>query len=166
MSQNPILFPGGLPPFDKIDAAHVGEGMRELLTELAAELETLEAAAGPTWDAAVEAPSALGERLGRAWGVVGHLMGVRNSDALRAAYEEVQPEIVAFGLRIAQSPTLFSALEGLAASDAFGEMDEAQKRIIESSLRDTRLSGVALRGEAKDRFNAIQAEMAECGTKF
>jgi len=166
MSQNPLLFPGGLPPFDKIDPTHIRAGMRELLAELASELETLEGAAGPTWDAAVEAPSALGERLGRAWGVVGHLMGVRNSDELRAAYEEVQPEIVAFGLRIAQSPALFEALEGLASSDSFSAMDQAQKRIIESSLRDARLSGVALRGAEKERFNAIQSEMAECATKF
>jgi Zn-dependent oligopeptidase len=42
MSQNPLLFPGGLPPFDKIDPTHIREGMRELLAELASELETLE----------------------------------------------------------------------------------------------------------------------------
>lgn len=166
MLKNPILFSGGLPPFDEIKAAHVGAGMRELLAELARDLEVLEANADPTWDAAIEAPTALGERLGRAWGVVGHLMGVRNSDELRAAYEEVQPEIVAFGLRIAQSPALFAALEGLAGGEAFAAMDETQKRIIDSSLRDARLSGVALRGAAKERFNAIQAEMAECATKF
>ena len=166
MLKNPILFSGGLPPFDEIKAAHVGAGMRELLAELARDLEVLEANADPTWDAAIEAPTALGERLGRAWGVVGHLMGVRNSDELRAAYEEVQPEIVAFGLRIAQSPALFAALEGLAGGEAFAAMDETQKRIIDSSLRDARLSGVALRGAEKERFNAIQAEMAECATKF
>ena len=166
MSENPLLFPGGLPPFDQIKAEHVAGGMRELLAELVTELETLEAAVGPTWEAAIEAPSALGERLGRAWGVVGHLMGVRNSADLRAAYEEVQPEIVAFGLRIAQSPALFGALEELSQSDAFAAMDDTQKRIIASSLRDARLSGVALHGEARERFNAIQAEMAECATKF
>lgn len=166
MSENPLLFSGGLPPFDQIEAAHVAGGMRELLAELSSELEALEAAVGPTWEAAIEAPSALGERLGRAWGVVGHLMGVRNSADLRAAYEEVQPEIVAFGLRIAQSPALFGALEELSNSDAFAEMDDTQKRIIASSLRDARLSGVALHGEARERFNAIQAEMAECATKF
>ena len=166
MSENPLLFPGGLPPFDEIQAEHVVVGMRQLLAELSSELEALEGAVEPTWDAAVEAPSALGERLGRAWGVVGHLMGVRNSEALRAAHEEVQPEIVAFGLRVAQSPALFGALEALSRSDAFAAMDDTQKRIIESSLRDARLSGVALEGEARERFNAIQSEMAECATKF
>ena len=154
MLKNPILFSGGLPPFDEIKATHVGAGMRELLAELARDLEVLEANADPTWDAAIEAPTALGERLGRAWGVVGHLMGVRNSDELRAAYEEVQPEIVAFGLRIAQSPALFAALEGLAGGEAFAAMDETQKRIIDSSLRDARLSGVALRGAEKENIAA------------
>lgn len=163
---NPLLFPGGLPPFDRIEPAHIVPAMRQLLSELGEELARIEAAASPSWDAAVEAPSALGERLGRAWGVVGHLMGVRNSDALRAAYEEMQPEVVAFGLRMAQSRALFDALDGLAKSEAFSGFDETRQRIIESGLRDAQLAGVALEGEAKERFNAIQAELAECSTKF
>jgi hypothetical protein len=33
---------------------------------------------------------------------VQHLKGVKDSDALRAAVEAVQPEIVKFGMRLAQ----------------------------------------------------------------
>ena len=163
---NPLLFAGGLPPFDQVRPEHVVPAMRQLLAELGEELEEIEAAASPGWEAAVEAPAALGERLGRAWGVVGHLMGVRNSDELRAAYEEMQPEVVAFGLRMAQSRPLYDALEGLAQGDGFAGLDATRQRIVESGLRDAQLAGVALEGDAKARFNEIQGELAECSTKF
>ncbi|MFP6664602.1 MAG: M3 family metallopeptidase [Deltaproteobacteria bacterium] len=166
MSKNPLLFTGGLPPFDAIEVSHIVPAMRELLADLAQELAKLETAAEPSWEAAVEAPSALGERLGRAWGVVGHLMGVQNSDDLRTAHETMQPEIVAFGLQMAQSQPLYRALEGLAAGAGFAALDATQQRIVTSGLRDAKLAGVALTGAAKDRFNAIQAELAECSTKF
>ena len=147
-SANPLLFAGGLPPFDQVRPEHVVPAMRQLLAELGEELEGIEAAASPGWEAAVEAPAALGERLGRAWGVVGHLMGVRNSDELRAAYEEMQPEVVAFGLRMAQSRPLYDALEGLAQGDGFAGLDATRQRIVESGLRDAQLAGVALEGDA------------------
>jgi oligopeptidase A len=166
MSKNPLLFSGGLPPFDAIEVAHIVPAMRDLLGDLTSELAKLEAAAEPTWEAAVEAPSEIGERLGRAWGVVGHLMGVRNSAELRTAHETMQPEVVAFGLRMAQSQPLHGALEGLAVGADFADLDATQQRIVTSGLRDAKLAGVALKGATKDRFNAIQAELAECSTKF
>ena len=39
----------------------------------------------------------------RVWTPVGHLIAVRNSPELRTAFENVEPEIIAFGLRVAQS---------------------------------------------------------------
>jgi oligopeptidase A len=39
--------------------------------------------------------------------------GVKDSDALRAAVEEVQPENVALGLRLAQSKPLYTAFKAL-----------------------------------------------------
>ena len=57
--------------------------------------------------------------LGTRWGVVGHLLGVRNSTELRAAHEAVQPEVVVFALRLAQSKPVFDALAELEKSAAF-----------------------------------------------
>src|SRR4051794_33080562 len=88
---NPLLDLTGPPRFDAITPEHVVPGMRALLAELGAELERLEVSATPTWDGVVDPLERLGDRLGRTWGTVGHLMGVRNSDAMRAAHETVQP---------------------------------------------------------------------------
>jgi oligopeptidase A len=41
------------------------------------------------------------------------MQGVKDSAALRAAVEEVQPENVALGLRLAQSKPLYQAFKAL-----------------------------------------------------
>ena len=46
------------------------------------------------------------------------------------------------------------------------EHDEAQNRIIESSIRSAELSGVHLEGPLKEEFNQITQQLAELGTKF
>lgn len=163
---NPLLFPEGLPPFGEIEPAHVVPAMKTLLSELSDELERVERAAEPTWESTLEPLEAIGERLGRAWGVVGHLMGVRNSDDLRAAHEEVQPEVVAFGLRIGQSRPIYEAVLALRGSSEFARLDATKQRIVESMLRDARHSGVGLEGDEREAFNLIQRELAECSTQF
>ena len=163
---NPLLALDGLPRFSAIEAHHVEPGMRRLLDELRSDLNTLEAGAESTWEGVVAPLEVLGDRLARAWGVVGHLMGVRNSDDLRSAFEAVQPEVVRFALEQAQSRPIYLALEGLREGEAWEALDAAQQRIVEALLRDARHSGVGLEGEARERFNAIQEELAGLATEF
>lgn len=163
---NPLHLAGALPRFDRVTPDHVVPGMRTLLSELEGELAKLEAALEPTWPGLVEPLERISDRLGFGWGLVGHLMGVRNDDALREAHAEVQGEVVAFGLRLAQSRPLFEGLEALAASDAYAALEPAQRRIVDSLLRDARHAGVGLADAERERFNAIQAELAELGTRF
>ena len=163
---NPLHLHGVLPRFDLLEPSHVEPGIRSLLAELAIRLDELEAGLEPSWAGLIEPLEALGERLGYAWGLVGHLMGVKNSDAIRDAHAAMQPEVVRFGLRLAQSQPLFEGLEALRAGPTFSSLEPTQRRIIETLLREAKHAGVGLRGEARERFNAIQAELAELGTTF
>jgi oligopeptidase A len=165
-SGNPLLAAEGLPRFDRIRPEHVQPGMSALLDELEAAFARFEAGIEPTWESAVEPLERLGDRLERAWGVVGHLMGVQNSDALREAHEAVQPRVVTLGIRMGQSRPLYDALCALRDGPGWGALDPGQQRIVESLLRDARLSGVGLEGQARERFNAIQLELAELATHF
>ena len=163
---NPLLAYGALPRFADVEPAHVEPAIRALLGEAEAALEALEASAAPTWAGVVAPLSSLGERLGFAWGVIQHLMGVRNSDALREAHDAVQGDVVLFSLKQGQSKPIYDALEGLRASDAWAGLEPAQQRIADSLLRDMRHSGVGLEGEARERFNAIAQQQAELSTRF
>ena len=163
---NPLHLFGALPRFDLIEARHVEPGIRSLIESLSEELDALEAKVEPTWAGLIEPLESMGERLGYAWGLVGHLMGVKNNDALRDAHSAVQGELVAFGLRQAQSRPLFEALEALRAGPGFASLELVQRRIVENLLREAKHSGVGLEQADRTRFNEIAAELAVLGTTF
>ncbi len=166
VTNNPLLIGKGLPPFEAIKPEHVVPAMTQLLAELDEQLATLERQVTPTWSGLVEPLDRLGERLTWSWGVVGHLMSVKNSPELREAYETVQPQVVQFFNKLNQSQPLYKAFKALREGDAWSSLEPAQQRIVEAAIRDAELSGVGLEGEKRERFNAIQLELAELTTKF
>ena len=87
------------------------------------------------------------DRLSVVWGIVGHLMGVKNNEALRQAHHTVQPEVVQFSLRFGQSPALYQGLKSLQASSAWQTLDATQQRIVEKLIEDAELSGVSCTGK-------------------
>ncbi len=163
---NPLLDDSKQPRFDLIGPEHVVDGLRELLTELGTALEDLETSLEPTWEGLVTPLERIGERMGYSGGIVRHLMGVKNSDALREAYETIQPELVEFSMRIGQSRPIYDGLVAIKSGGEWSKLDATQRRILECLIRDAEHSGVGLEGDAKRRFNEIQQELAETATNF
>lgn len=165
IEKNPLFAQGELPDFENIDAAQVVPAVDEAIRLGLEELHALEKLTAPTWQNFVLPLRQITKRIDRVWGVVNHLMGVKNSDALRKAHEAAQAKLIPFRLRLAQSPQIFYLWKKL--SEKKEEMAvPARKRIIEAALRDAVLSGVALEGEARKRFNAIEEELAKLSTSF
>jgi oligopeptidase A len=159
---NPLLGPVGLPTFDRILPEHVEPAMRAHLAQVERDFTAFEAAVGQAsgYDGVVAALSAITEPMGWAWGVVNHLLGVRNSDDLRKAHQAVQGDMVAMGLRMAQSKPVYQALKRLRPGD------EVERRVVQARIRDAELSGVGLEGAAKAAFLANQKELSELATRF
>ena len=176
MAANPLLIGKGLPPFGEIKAEHVVPGIEQLLKNLEQDLRSLETQlkaqlqssppASPSWAELIEPLTSITERLGWSWGIISHLMGVKNSPELRSAYESVQPALVQFANEISQSQVIYEALKRLRNGELWTGLDFAQQRIVEAALRDAELSGVGLVGEAKSKFNDIQQSLAELSTQF
>ena len=163
---NPLLQSSVFPRFDLIRPEHVVPAMQQLLTELEAALQQLEAQAQPTWEGLVEPLERLTDCLNVTWGTVGHLMGVKNSEELRQAHQAVQPDVVQFSMRLGQSPAIYQGLKALKASPTWSSCDPAQQRIVDSLIRDAELAGVGLQGQERERFNEIQQELARLSTAF
>ena len=160
---NPFLAYEGLPRFEEVEAWQLEPAVKTLLPELREELARLEALEGASFDAVIHPYQELSERIGFTWSLAGHLLAVRNEDALRAAYERVQPELVAFSIEMGQSRALY---EKFLAIQADASLDEVQRRIIDALVLSAQHSGVGLEGEKKERFNAIQASLAKLSTTF
>lgn len=63
---------------------------------------------------------------------------------------------MAFSLRVGQSKPIYEAYRALRDGPEWDSLSEAQQRIVEAELREATLSGVALEGKEKERFNEIQ----------
>ena len=168
VAENPLLERGKLPPFDRILPEHVVPAVREMLTRLEKRFSELEADANGKlqgWEI-VDRLGEIDYEIHRTWGPVGHLLGVKNSDALRTAYETVQSEVIDFSLRMGQSQRVYDALRVLRDSDEWKRLSPARQRIVELRLKDASHSGVGLTGAARERFNEIARESSRISTEF
>lgn len=163
---NPLLKDFEFPPFDAIDACHVRPGMRALLKKLDSDLTELETTVEPSWPKLVEPLEKMMDRLGVVWGAVNHLKSVKDTPELRAAIEEIQPEKVVFDLKLGQSKPIYNAFKAIKDSPDYAGLSDAQKRIVESSIKEAVLSGVSLDDSKREEFNKIQQELTKLSRKF
>ncbi|XP_077997557.1 uncharacterized protein LOC144450736 isoform X2 [Glandiceps talaboti] len=168
-ADNPLLQQDGLPKFTKIQSHHVVPGIQKLVTDFEGNLHEVELKlADPvykeTWTNIFDPLEVGGAPLSYGWSVVNHLMGVKNNDELRTAYQQIQPLVVQITTKLAQSQYIYNAIKKLREN---GEtLDEAQQRIVNSSLLSAQLGGVGLTGQTKDTFNNNKLELSKHSMDF
>ena len=119
--------------------------------------------AAPAYEEFVWALDDATRGLWRCWGMVSHMLGVKNSEAWRKVEEEWQPKIVAFSLRVSQSRRLYELAKSCLSSQVSSPV---RRRILEKMVQSAELAGVGLEGEKKARFNEIQMQLAKLGADF
>ncbi|MEY4417145.1 MAG: hypothetical protein RIQ53_4438 [Pseudomonadota bacterium] len=175
---NPLLdstaSPTDLPDFAAIRPEHVGPALDVLLPAAEAALEQAvgagAAAASDDAQADYEQLSAVLdvplERLNRAWNAVGHLNAVVNTPELRDAYNANLGRITEFHTRLGADERLYARYKALAATPSAAALAAPRRQALTLALRDFRLSGAELQGEAKTRFARIQERHAELAQQF
>jgi oligopeptidase A len=160
---NPLLAFDDLPLFDRIRPEHVAPAMDELLGQADRALAEVTQPAFPAdWNAIARVLDVATERLGRAWGVVGHLNAVADTPELRAAYNEALPRVTEFWTRLGSDEKLYAKYKAIAPA----KLSPEQRQALHNALRNFRLSGAELAGAAKERFAQIQERQAELSQKF
>lgn len=165
-SANPLLTWREYPDFARIKPYHVEPAIHVVLEQSQAELEQLEQAQPCTWHELLVPLERLQDRVKRVWGVVTHLHRVRICTALRTAHAAMQPEVVAFFTRVAQSRPVYDALRQLYQSAEYSSLSQALQRTISIALRDATLHGVGLDKEKREQFKALERELADLRTKL
>jgi len=165
-ASNPLLDFSDLPRFDAIKPEHVTPAIEQLIADANAIVAQLEAPIDDvTWDTLAPLDDA-SERLGRAWGVVGHLNHVVDTPELRATYNENQPKVVEFSTAIGQNEALFTKYKQLRNGPHWDALNPVRQRIVDNALRDFRLGGAELPADKKDRFADIQEQQSQLSTRF
>lgn len=168
MSENPLLAPiSSLIDYASVRPEHIEAAIPELIAEAREAVERVATTQLPaTWESIVDPLEDASERLWRAWSVAGHLNAVINTPALRDAYNACLPEITAYSTWVGLHKGLYTQYRRLKQSKAFTQLTAARQRIVDMALRDFRLSGVELEGEARERYTIISDEAAQVSQKF
>ncbi len=164
-----VLAPVALPEFGALRPEHVEPALRELMARVRAAHETAcagDPARPASWHNLVQALEPDSEALGRAWGLVSHLHAVADTPELRRAFNDMLPHVTQLWTELGSDPRLFARYRALREGAGFEELTPLRRRIVEHALRDLRLSGAELRGQAHERFEAIEQRSAELEQAF
>jgi len=168
LDTNPLLIPTDtLVDYASVKPEHIVPAIETLLERARA---AIEAAADPalpaTWQDIITPLDDATEPLWRAWSVVGHLKSVVNTPELRQAYNDMLGPVSEFATSVGLHEGLYKQFERLAKSPDFAQWPDVRKRVIELALRDFKLSGVQLQGDAKTRFAELSERQSQVSQKF
>lgn len=164
---NPLVTPiNQLIDYAAIKPEHIEPAITQLLENARVAVKQITQKTDTTWDNTVTALNDATEQLWRAWTVVGHLNSVINSAELREAKTVCLPAITEFSTWLGQHHGLFEKYQQLAQSKEFNTFNTEQKRVLELALRDFRLSGVELQGQARERYGVISEQLALASQRF
>ncbi len=156
-----------LPPFSQIQPDHVQPAVTQAIADCKQKIKDVLAHTEPhTWDSLIAPLEEVNDRLARIWSPVSHLNSVLNSEPLRAAHDACLPLLSEFQTYVGQHEGLYQAYLALSESDDFPRLGGAQRKEIQNTLRDFRLSGIGLPAEAQQRYGEIQARLSELASRF
>ena len=165
---NPLLVSmNTLIDYAAIKPEHITPAIEQLL---ASARDAVTAAASPelamSWDAIITPLDDASEPLWRAWSVVGHLNSVVNTPELRDVYNAMLGQITEFSTWVGLHVGLYTQYQRLHQCPDFKNWSPARKRVIELALRDFKLSGVELQGEARARYAEVSDQQSQVSQKF
>ncbi len=157
---NPLLESYHLPPFSRIEPAHVEPAIDHLLARNRKAIgELLARPEPPDWERFIAPIEAWEDQLSRAWAPVSHMNSVADNEALRAAYNACLPKLANYATEMGQNPALLAAYQRVRDDDE--SLDSAQRKALDDAIRDFHLSGIDLPAAQRERFRAISEELSQ-----
>ncbi|MDC8832376.1 oligopeptidase A [Alteromonas gilva] len=157
---------GGLPLFSEITPDQVKPAVTKAIADCKQTIEAVVASGDFSYANVVNRIDEADDTLSKIWSPVSHMNSVVSSDELREAHDACLPLLSEYGTWVGQHEGLFQAYKALRESPEYEQLDEAQRKVVDNTLRDFTLSGVALPADKKQRFAEIQARLSELSSTF
>ncbi|ABV89375.1 oligopeptidase A [Shewanella pealeana] len=164
---NPLLSSATLPPFSSIKPEHIQPAVEQGIANCRHKIEEVLKHQGEfTWDNLVAPLEEVDDQLGKMWSPISHMNSVVSSEEWRKAHDACLPLLSEYGTFVGQHQGLYEAYKSLAASVEFATYSQAQKKLIENSLRDFELSGIGLSDSDKLRYGELVKRLSELTSNF
>ncbi len=172
LASNPLLAEwtgpnGGVPAFDKMDLAQLKPAIE---AGIAADLAEVDAIANNPAKASfantIEAMEKTGAALDRAMTYFGIWGSNLSTPEFRTLQAEISPMLADYQSKITQNAKLFARIKALHDDQANLKLNPHQARLLKLTYDRFQLNGAELEGEKRDRYAAINKELAELQTTF
>jgi oligopeptidase A len=117
------------------------------------------------WDNLLHPLSILDNDLGKFWSPISHKSVVVDTAELRDARNACLPLLSEYYTEMGQDPDLFAAIGSLQQT-AKVQLDEAQQKVLENTLKAFHLSGISLSKEQQQRFREINKTLAKLQSAY
>ncbi|WP_457913768.1 oligopeptidase A [Candidatus Gillettellia adelgis] len=164
---NPLLTPFRLPPFSAIHPNNIIPAIQYVLEDCRTTIERIVAQPESfTWDNLCQPIADAEDRLSRIWSPIRHLNSVNNSLALRTAYEQALQLLSEYSTWVGQHEKLYQAYRNLKEGITFSQLSSLQRKAIDNTLRDFKLSGIGLSDNKQQRYSKIIARLSELSSIY
>ena len=155
-----------LPKFSNINLEDVEKELDALLASNQDKIKVLTSndQTHVSWANFAAPMETLSDELNQFWSPISHLNMVQNTPELRDVYNACLPKLTQYFTDLGQNKGLYQAYKTLAGK--VDELDKAQQEALRQNIRSFELSGVALEGEAKQRYGEISNRLSELSSKF
>lgn len=169
---NPLIEPSPLPyaavPFDKIMLsdyeAAVKAGIEEQNQEIAA---ICKQRSTPTFDNTVKAYERSGATLYNATMVLSNLESALGDPELQAIVAKITPMLSEHSTNIMLNETLFSRIKSVYDNmDQDKSLTPEDRRLTEEIYKDFLESGAGLKGEAREKYRRLTAELSNLSVRY
>ncbi|CAB1218436.1 Oligopeptidase A [Acinetobacter bouvetii] len=157
-----------VPQFDQIQLSDLKQQIEQAIQQGQSFLNDLTAVPDHS-DAqlqVLEQVDTLENNMSEAWGVLSHLNAVMNNAETRELYQSLLPALSEYYTQLGQHTVLYQTYQHVHDAAVFNTLPAAQQSAIKLALRDFKLSGVALEGEAKKRYAEISARLSQLSSDF
>jgi len=172
LASNPLLAEwtgpnGGVPAFDKMDLAQLKPAIE---AGIAADLAEVDAIANNPAKASfantIEAMERTGAALDRAMTYFGIWGSNLSTPEFRELQGDISPMLADYQSKVTQNAKLFARIKALHDDQANLKLNPHQARLLKLVYDRFQLNGAELEGEKRERYAAINKELAELQTKF
>ncbi|MFV5311709.1 M3 family metallopeptidase [Acinetobacter schindleri] len=157
-----------VPQFDQITLAELKQKIESCIAEGQKFLNELNETPNSAQEqlSILEHVDTLENNMSEAWGILSHLNAVKNNAETREVYQALLPGLSEYYTQLGQHTALYQTYQHMHDAPVFTDLPAAQQSVIKLALRDFKLSGVALEGEAKKRYAEISARLSQLSSDF
>ena len=157
-----------VPQFDQITLDQLKTNIQQSITNGQQFIQELQAVPESIQEQlkVLEQIDTLENQMSESWGVLSHLNAVMNNTETREVYQSLLPSLSEYYTQLGQHTALYQTYQHVHDSCLFESFPAAQQSAIKLALRDFKLSGVALEGEAKERYAQISARLSQLSSDF